>query len=105
MADHRLEDARQDARSAVDSYDALSRNDRMDQHVLADHARRFHGALESLVDATADDAGLAGQRESARDALSEFDDSSSFGSPQQVRRACYVLRSKTKSMLDALETE
>ncbi len=105
MAEHRLDDAREDARTAVESYDALSRDDRMDQQVLASHARRFHGALETLVDAASEDNGVTGERESAREALREFDDPSTFGSPQQVRRACYVLRSKTKSMLEALETE
>lgn len=105
MADDRIADARRDARSAVDSYDALNRKERMDQRVLATHARRFHDALESLVSATGDDPAAHDQRDSAEAALREFDDPSSFDTPQQVRRACYVLRSNTNSMLEALERE
>ncbi len=98
-----LEDARKDAREAVESYNALDRNERMDQGILTEHAKRFHGALGSLVAATDGESAVSDERAAAREALSEFEDPTSYGSPQQVRRACYVLRSNTKTMLDALE--
>lgn len=109
MTDDRLQDARRDARDAVAGYNALSRDQRMDQDVLTRHALRFREALDGLVQATRsryDGAlpdPLQARSEAAGEALSEFDDPNSYQAPQQVRRACYVLRKETTSLLDALD--
>ncbi len=105
MPDDRLADVREDARRAVDAYGALDRNERMDRNVLSRHAIRFHNVLDSLVDAVQSRDDVEDIRRDARDALQEFDDPTAYDDAQHVRRACYVLRQKTTSLLTALDND
>lgn len=109
MADDRLQNARQDARAAIERYDSLDRSQRMNDKVLKERAVEIHDALESLVNATdrhfGDDVpeALQATSESARGALGEFDDPTQYDHAQHVRRACYVLRKEANSLLGELD--
>ncbi|MGH7480923.1 MAG: hypothetical protein ACRELV_02110 [Longimicrobiales bacterium] len=111
MAEDRLVDARQDARSAIERYDALDRKQKMDAGVLKRHATEIHGALDSLVQETERhyDGGVPGEveerRSTAREALGEFEDPTIFDHAQHVRRACFVLRQQADSLLGVLERQ
>lgn len=108
MADDRLQDARHDARAAIERYDSLDRSQRMNDKILKERAVEIHGALESLVAATnrrfSDDVPerLQATSESAKRALDEFDDPTQYDHAQHVRRACYVLRKEARSLLGEL---
>ncbi|MGH7476084.1 MAG: hypothetical protein ACRELD_07330 [Longimicrobiales bacterium] len=102
MAGNRLSDAREDARRAVERYDALDRKRRMDEQTLKRHALEIRDALASLVGAADGSGGdVESRTTSAREALDEFDDPARYADAQHVRRACYVLRERTTSLLDA----
>jgi hypothetical protein len=111
MPDDSLDTATEQALAVVESYDGLSRDERMDRRVLNDHADRFHQALETLVAATGShlDASLPepmkSQANAAKQALDEFAAGESYDTPQHARRACYVLRERTTSLLDALHND
>lgn len=107
MPDDPLDTATQHALAVVESYDGLSRDDRMDRRVLNDHADRFHTALETLVAAANPSIPepARASADAAKQALTEFGAGESYDTPQHARRACYVLRERTTSLLDALSDD